>query len=360
MTKSAYIHIPFCNSICSYCNFVKTINVPDMIDKYLEALDQEIKDLYNQEQLNTLYIGGGSPDCLSVKQLQRLFLITNKLNLSKDIEFTIECNIENITEEKLILFKENKVNRLSIGVQTLNNKFLKYLNRNHTKDIAISNINLAKQYFDNISIDLIYAINNQTIEDLEADLKAFLLLDINHISMYSLIIEPGTKLYHEQTKPIDEDLDANMHDLIIKTLTLNGFNHYEISNFGKTNYVSKHNLAYWNNEEYYGFGVGASGYVNNVRYKNTNGFTAYMNKNYKKSEEFQTKELKMSYEMILGLRKTKGVNINKFNEKYQVDIFDIFDIKTLLEKKWLQLDNNQLFVPLKYEYVLNEILIYFI
>ena len=275
MVKSVYIHIPFCKNICTYCDFCKMYYNENWIDKYLESLDNEIKENYKNEKISTLYLGGGTPSCLPVIYLKKLFKIIDKINLDNNYEFTIECNIEDITEEKLKLFTLNKVNRLSIGIQSFNNKILKYLGRNYNSDIIDKKIKLAKKYFDNINIDLIYAVKNQTIKDLKDDIDRFLKLDISHISCYSLMIENNTILSNNNEKYIDEDLDRNMYDLICGKLK-EKYNHYEISNFAKKGYESKHNLSYWNNNEYYGFGLSASGYINNIRYTNTKNLSKYI------------------------------------------------------------------------------------
>ena len=333
--KSAYIHIPFCEHICSYCDFCKMYYNKDLVDKYLIELNNEIKKKYKGEKLKTIYKGGGNPSSLNIEQLSNLLNIIKIFNLEKDYEFTFECNIENITEEKLNILYKNKVNRLSIGIQTFNEKYLKFLNRNHNKKDIKEKINIAKKIgFNNINIDLMYAFPNQTLKELESDIDEFLKLDINHISTYSLIIEPHTKLYIEKTKNIDEDLDRKMYDLICEKLKQNNYNHYEISNFSKENYESKHNLTYWNNENYYGFGCGASGYIDNIRYDNTRNIQEYLKGNYIKDKEKLTKNITIENEFILGLRKIKGINIEKFNKKYD-NIFKYDVVNRLIKEKKL-------------------------
>lgn len=356
--KSAYIHIPFCKTICSYCDFCKMFYNEDLVDKYLLELKQEINKNYKGETLKTIYIGGGTPSSLNTKQLNKLLNIIKIFNIDKDYEFTVECNIENITKEKLELLYKNKVNRLSIGIQTFNEKFLKFLNRNHTKEEIKEKINLAKTIgFKNINIDLMYAFPGETLEELEIDIDEFLKLDIKHISTYSLIIEPHTKLYIDKIKNIDEDLDRKMYDLICKKL--NKYNHYEISNFGKTGYESIHNLTYWNNENYYGFGLGASGYINNIRYDNTRNINEYLKGNYVKNKEVLTKNIEIENEFILGLRKIKGINIEKFNKKYD-NIFKYDVVNRLLKENKLQKDEKNIFINNEYIYTSNNILIEFI
>ena len=359
--KSVYIHIPFCSNICSYCDFTKLYYNKNYIDKYLNTLKEEIELNYKNEMIDTIYIGGGTPTSLNTQELNKLFEIIKIFKTNKNLEFTIECNIENLTKEKLDLFKKNNVNRLSIGIQTFNNKFLKYLNRNHTKEDVFKIIKYAKEIgFDNINIDLIYGLKDQTLKDLEDDINEFLKLDINHISTYSLIIEPHTKLYIENEFNIDEELDLKMYELICNKLKDNNYIHYETSNFAKKGYESKHNLTYWNNLEYYGFGLGASGYIDNIRYTNTKNIDKYLNKEFILEKEVIDKKINMENEMILGLRKLKGVNINNFKEKYNIDLKEAFDIEDLINSNKLIIENDYIFINPNYIYLSNEILINFI
>ena len=279
--KSLYIHIPFCKSICSYCDFAKMFYNEFLALSYLDELSNEVNNNYKQDMLETIYIGGGTPSILSKKELNKLFSITNKLNIEPNYEFTIEANIADINEDFLKLCKNNKVNRLSIGIETINDKFYKFLNRKNNIEDIKNKILLAKKYFSNINIDLMYAFPNETMEDLKCDLDFFKSLDVEHISIYSLIIEENTKLYIEGIKPISEELDREMYYYIIDYLENIGYKHYEISNFSKEGLESRHNLNYWNNLNYYGFGLGASGYIENTRYTNTRGINSYLKGNYK-------------------------------------------------------------------------------
>lgn len=358
--KSLYIHIPFCNRICSYCDFAKVFYSKENIDKYLNCLEQEIISNYKKEKIETIYIGGGTPSCLSINELDKLFSIINKhIDLSNIKEYTIECNIESLTESKLKLFKENSVNRLSIGVQSFDKRVLKYLNRDDNVDI-ISVINLCKKYFDNINIDLLYGIPNMSLEQVKHDLDIFLSLDLPHISYYSLIIEPHTKLYIDNTKNIDEEEEYEMYTFIENTLEKNGYIHYETSNYCKPSFNSIHNLTYWNNEEYYGFGCGASGFIGNIRYSNTRSLTLYLKGNCNREIEEITKEIDMQNEMILGLRKLDGVNKNKFLIKYGINIYDSFDISDLTSEGKLIDDGENIKINKKYIYLSNEVLVRFI
>lgn len=359
MVKSAYIHIPFCNNICSYCDFCKLLYNKDFVKKYLDALEKEITNNYKNEILDTIYVGGGTPSSLNVLELNKLFSIIKIFKLSKEYEFTFEVNIEDITEEKLEILKENKVNRLSIGIESFNDKYLKYLGRNYTSDIIKEKVELAKKYFDNINVDLMYALKNESLNDLEEDIDKILKLDIKHISCYSLIIEKNTKLYIENTKYISDDLDSDMYDLIDKKLE-NKYHRYEVSNYSITSYESRHNLTYWKNNEYYGFGLGAAGYIDNIRYTNTRNLSKYISGSYERQEEVLTKEDKIKYEFILGLRLTSGLNKDNFNKKYGININEIEVIKELINKGLLIDDKINIYVPKKYFYVLNDILVNFV
>lgn len=358
--KSVYIHIPFCDTICSYCDFCKFIKNSEWVNKYLDELHKEIKDKYKGEVINTIYIGGGTPSSLNIEELKKLFDILKIFKLSSDVEYTFECNIENIDIEKLRLLYNNKVNRLSIGIQTFNDKYIHYLNRRHNKDMIKDIIRSAKKIgFKNINIDLIYAIKNQTLEDLNHDLDEFLNLDITHISTYSLMIEPNTRLYINNEENIDQDLDYEMYKLICEKLKNNGYNHYEISNFSKPGYESKHNLTYWNNLQYYGFGIGASGYVNDIRYDNTRSINKYLTSHYISESHMLTNNEKIENEFILGLRKMNGINKNIFKDKYGLDIKSISCVNKLLKEEKLIEDEKNIYINPKYIYVSNDILINF-
>ena len=244
MTYAVYIHIPFCEKICSYCDFCKVLYNEMLVDKYLDTLEREIRTVYVGEKIKTLYIGGGTPSSLNIRQLKRLFEIINIFDKECLEEFTVEANFESTTLEKLDLFKKSGVNRLSFGLESTNKKHLEFLNRNFDKNHAKEIVKYAKNIgIDNINTDLIYALKNETIEDVKKDLDFIIGLDIKHISTYSLIIEKNTLLNVLGTKNISEDLDFEMYEFICKYLKDNGFKHYEISNFCKDEYHSKHNTV---------------------------------------------------------------------------------------------------------------------
>lgn len=314
---------------------------------------------YKGEELTTLYIGGGTPSALNLNELNQLFEVLKELKRSSDCEFTIEVNIENIDTDKLELMYKNGVNRLSVGVQTLNEKLITYLGRKHDREMVFNRVELAKKVgFTNINIDLMYGIKNQTINDLIEDIKLYKKLDVPHISTYSLIIEKNTMLSVNKEEYIDEELDLEMYNLIIDSLS--EYNHYEVSNFAKKNYESKHNLTYWNNNEYYGFGLGASGYVRNERYTNTRNLTKYIDGDYISEKYLVREKEKLENEFILGLRKMSGINKIDFLEKYGYDVgkTDIVN-KLILESKLID-DGENVYIPKELIYVSNEILVDFL
>ncbi|WP_148877306.1 radical SAM family heme chaperone HemW [Streptococcus sp. Marseille-P7375] len=328
---SAYVHIPFCTQICYYCDFSKVFIKNQPVDSYLEHLIEEY-DSYDIKKLRTLYIGGGTPTALSAPQLAFLLeKLTDKLDLSYLEELTIEANPGDLDEEKIAVLKDSPVNRVSLGVQTFNDRMLKQIGRSHLeKDIYENIANLKKAGFDNISIDLIYALPKQTMEDVKTNVAKAIALDIPHMSLYSLILENHTVFMNRMRRgklPLPkEDLEAEMFEYIIAELEKAGFEHYEISNFSKPGFESRHNLMYWDNAEYYGIGAGASGYVDGVRYKNHGPIRHYLQAveagNARVQEEVLTLHEKMEEEMFLGLRKKSGVSKKRFEEKFGLSFED--------------------------------------
>lgn len=356
--ESVYIHIPFCKSICSYCDFCKLFYHGPWVTQYLNSLLLEIQDKYMGEEIKTIYIGGGTPSALSIKDLKYLFEIVGKFKVGEDFEFTFECNLNDINEELLTLLKENKVNRLSIGIESFNEDKLKFMERSHTFEEAVSAMKLARNLgFNNINVDLMYGIPGETLKDLKKDLEQILKLEPDHISTYSLIVEDNTKISNNGVIPIPEELDASMYEEICERLKNKGFIHYEVSNFAKEGKESKHNLTYWNNEEYYGFGLGAHGYIHGVRYENTRSITKYFKGEYVKSEELLSKEDKMYNELMLGFRKIQGINLKEFFRKYEINMQDAFELREVLKERELIVEDEYIYVNPEYIYVMNEILI---
>lgn len=361
IVDAVYIHIPFCNYICAYCNFCKVFYNKKLVTLYLKALKKEIISKYKNELITTLYIGGGTPSSLSLNELKQLFEILKIFNLAKDCEITIECNPDSLSKEKIKLFKNFGINRISLGVETINYKLQNILNRKTSKTKVISCIkDLKNNGFNNINVDLIYAIKGETISTLQTDLDFILSLDVPHISTYSLIIEPNTILKLQGVKNINTKLDREMYDIISTTLKNKSYIHYEISNFARNNYQSKHNLKYWYNKEYYGFGVGASSYLNNIRYTNTKSITNYINNKTIIEKEILSVKDKIFYEIMLNFRTNKGVDKEIFKDKYNVKIDELFDYKNLVKESILLEDNKYLRVDENYYYVLDKVVINFL
>ena len=350
--SSAYVHIPFCTQICYYCDFSKVFIKNQPVDAYLEHLIQETRS-YEIGKLRTLYIGGGTPTALSAQQLAYLLTELPKvMDLSEVEEFTIEANPGDLDTDKIAVLKDSQVNRVSLGVQTFDNKMLKKIGRSHQEQDIYDNIRYLKQAgFDNISIDLIYALPGQTMDQVKENVAKAIDLDIPHMSLYSLILENHTVFMNRMRRgklPLPkEELEAEMFEYIIEELEKAGFEHYEISNFSKPGFESRHNLVYWDNAEYYGLGAGASGYVDGIRYKNHGPIRHYLEAveagKARITEEHLTLEEKMEEELFLGLRKKTGVSKARFEEKFGVSFNQRYGlvVASLTEQGLLVPDDKQ-------------------
>jgi oxygen-independent coproporphyrinogen-3 oxidase len=327
MIEHAYIHIPFCLSKCKYCDFVSGESLR-FKDEYLAALHKEIVAKYQNEPLKTLYFGGGTPSLLEVEDIKNLISL---FKFQEKPEITLEANPETVTLEKFVEFKKLGINRISLGVQTFNNRILKFIGRNHNKDDILNAIQIIKEAkFKNISIDLMYGLPHQKFHILVNDVEIALTLGVKHISAYGLTIHKGSYFYEHRVRNLpDIDMQANMLEVFEYKLPKFGFKRYEISNFAKKGYESIHNCAYWENKNYYGFGLGASGYIKNLRYKNITDLKDYIkNPMLLCEEDYLTTKETMENEIFLSLRLTKGLNIQEFNEKYNVDFLKKYS-KTL-------------------------------
>ena len=350
---SAYVHIPFCTQICYYCDFSKVFIKNQPVDSYLEHLLQEFHS-YEIQKLRTLYIGGGTPTALSAPQLEVLLDgLTKNLDLSVLEELTIEANPGDLDEDKIAVLKNSAVNRVSLGVQTFDDKMLKKIGRSHLEKDIYENIDRLKLAgFDNISIDLIYALPGQTMEQVKDNVAKAIALDIPHMSLYSLILENHTVFMNRMRRgklPLPkEEVEAEMFEYIIAELERAGFEHYEISNFSKPGFESRHNLMYWDNAEYYGIGAGASGYVNGVRYKNHGPIRHYLKAveegNARIHEEHLSLREQMEEEMFLGLRKKTGVSKARFEEKFGTSFENIYGqvVRDLCHQGLLQIEDQQI------------------
>ncbi|GAA0789059.1 radical SAM family heme chaperone HemW [Hathewaya limosa] len=336
--KSLYIHIPFCKQKCLYCDFTSFVHREEFMDDYIEALSSELL-LYKDNIFKTVYIGGGTPTFLNIKNLNKLSKVIGKLKLTEDVEFSCEGNPGTFTEEKLRILKAMGVNRLSIGLQSFDNGLLKILGRIHDADEFLKSFNMARnEGFNNINIDIMFGLPNQKIDDLKDTLEKVIKLNPEHISAYSLIVEEGTpfyKLYEDRKSLPTEEEEREMYNYILESLKKNSYFQYEISNFSKPNKECLHNIVYWDLKEYVGCGLGAHSFLNQTRRENTHNIKEYMEclrqNRYPIIEEHKnTKKDSMEEFMFMGLRKIKGVNKEKFYENFKMYIEDVY--KEVIDK----------------------------
>ena len=359
MVNCAYIHIPFCEKKCNYCAFC-SYSLLKYKNDYIEALIKEINFLYKNKQtpLKTIYFGGGTPSLLEVSDVEK---ILKCFNFDSNTEITLELNPNSLSKEKLKGYKFLGVNRLSIGVQSFDDKTLNILGRGHNSKDALNAIFIAKdEGFKNISIDLIYGFNNQNWAH---TLKIAKSLDVEHISLYGLKIEDKTNFkLHPPKNLATSDKQADMYEEAVKSLE-EKFERYEFSNFAcSKEFYSKHNISYWKRREYYGFGLSASGFINNKRYTNTFNFKEYLNNPLKKDYYPLSTQENIEEEIFLGLRLKEGIDFCHINKKYNIDIYkkykNLFD--KYIENNFMEKTKNGVALTLKGVLVSNEILCNFI
>ena len=340
--KALYIHIPFCTYLCDYCDFTKLQYFSIFVDKYLHALKKEL-DSYDIKELNTIYVGGGTPTSLSIEELEQLLKIIKPYTDGVK-EYTFEANPDTLTIDKLELLNKYHVNRLSIGVQTTDDNLLKGCNRHHTYMDAVNAVNNARKVgFNNINIDSILGLQD-SIETVKEDITKIVSLNVEHISCYSLTVHEHTKFYINNRRELDDDIARSYYDIVSSILRENGYMHYEVSNFAKDGYYSLHNLTYWKDEEYFGLGLGASGYLNNVRYTNTKNLSTYLKGEFIDYKEDVSKEDDKEYFIMLNLRMIFGLSFKQYKNRFDEDLFlskkDI--INRLIEDKLLIKEDDRL------------------
>lgn len=346
-----YIHIPFCKRKCYYCDFISFCEKDELQEKYINTVIQEIEDFFNLNKnvkIKTIYIGGGTPSFIDGKYIEK---IMNTFNKEGVVEASIEVNPGSASLEKLKKYKECGINRLSIGLQSTEDRLLKKIGRIHNYNDFLATYNLAREVgFDNINVDLMIGLPGQTIEDVKSSLNKVIDLNPSHISVYSLIVEENTIIYNliEQNKIVlpDEELERNMYWYVKNYLELGGYEHYEISNFAKKGKMSLHNLDCWNQKEYVGFGASAHSYLNRKRFCNIGVLEEYIKdfKNTKEVQEVQSfYETKQEY-MLLGLRKIKGVCISDFKNKFGENPIFLFknELNKLIEEGLLEITTNNI------------------
>ena len=349
-----YIHIPFCKKKCKYCDFISFSCYAEKENEYVDSLLKEIENHeYIEKEVSTIYIGGGTPSIIDSKNIIKILeKIKSRFNVKKDVEITIEINPGTINKEKLEDYKLAGINRLSIGLQSTNNDILNFIGRIHTYEEFEKNYNLAKEVgFTNINVDLMLALPNQSMDILIDSLLKVINLNPNHISLYSLILEEGTELEKRiesgEYKFCDEDLERKMYHKTKSILEKNGYIHYEISNFAKKGFESRHNLSCWNQEEYIGFGLAAHSYYNKKRFSNIESIEEYIS-NINKGEydknivihERQDKPSEMREFMMIGLRKLDGVRISDFERKFRINplFYFRFEISKLTDEELIEVD----------------------
>ena len=349
-----YIHIPFCKQKCYYCDFVSYCNKDNLIEKYIQAVKKEIQLQEIIKEIDTIYIGGGTPSYIEAKYIKEILEEIKTKNISKEAEITIEVNPGTVTLDKLQEYKNCGINRLSIGLQSTQNNLLKTIGRIHNFEEFLETYKMARKVgFKNINVDLMLGLPNQKISDLKESLEKVLELKPEHISVYSLIVEENTpiadKIEKNELILPEEETERNMYWYVKNTLELNGFHHYEISNFAKKGFESKHNLNCWEQQEYIGIGTAAHSYVENVRYSNTENLEKYIDnieqgtpENNKIIHEVQNENDKKKEFMLLGLRKIDGIKISEFKKVFGDNPIYLFrnELKKLSDEELIEIDDD--------------------
>lgn len=361
-SKSLYVHIPFCEHICCYCDFCKVFYNQKSVDLYLKRLEKELQSLHIQRSYRTIYIGGGTPSCLNYQQLK--YLMTMFMPYCQDVEeYCIEVNPESMDDKKLMILKEGGVNRLSIGVQTFQEHLLPFIDRHHSNQEVLWLIQKAQEIgLNNISIDLMYGLPYQNQNDIQKDLDIVETLPIQHLSYYSLILEDHTVLKNRNYQLMDDESEYQINLLIDHRLEKMGLKKYEISNYARDGYQSKHNLAYWHYDNYIGIGIGACSKIDDQIIEHSRSLTKYLQGEETTTIFPQTKEDMMFNHIMMSLRLIEGLDIKAFEQCYQIHIFDYYQeaLHKNLEKGYLIIKNGYLKTTAKSIYCLNEILVDFI
>lgn len=321
--QALYIHIPFCEHICDYCDFPKLQYFRNFAKKYLDSLEKELCSYHIDHQLQTIYVGGGTPtaleDDLFLKLLQMI------APYSEDVkEYTFEANPESLSINKLKMMREYGVNRLSIGVESTDNSILAIINRKHTfEDVETAIFNARKMGFDNINVDLIIGLPNVTKAHLTKDIENILSLDVEHISCYSLTVHPHTVFHIKGIVEPQEEFAREAYDTVDTLLAEAGYIHYEISNWAKPGRESVHNYTYWKDEQYYGLGLGAAGYIKDIRYTNTRNLEEYNSGHYIAEKELVTIEDDKLYFIMLSLRTIRGIILSEYQQRFNEDFYEV-------------------------------------
>lgn len=332
-----YIHIPFCESRCHYCDFCSSIIDKNQVGKYFKYLKKEIMlydELLKNRIIDTIFIGGGTPSSVDEKYIGDLFDLLNRYEIKSDAEITIETNPNSLTLTKANAYKSFGINRISIGAQSFNDKILKTIGRIHTKKQiykAVENANKAN--INNINIDLMSSLPQQKFKDIENSLDEIKKLNPTHISYYSLILEENTKLFemyqHDDSPFVGEITDRKMYHYIVEKLRDMNYEQYEISNFAKDGYKCRHNIRYWKLKDYISFGMSSSSNIENLRYTNSSNFNDYytfIDKNKKPITFSETLSIqdRINEFIIMGIRLNDGVNIEEINKRFNIDFENLY------------------------------------
>ena len=359
--RALYIHIPFCEKICDYCDFTKLQYFRKFAIPYLDALKKEL-DSHHIEQLDTIYVGGGTPTALDDDLFKKLLEIIKPYTHGVK-EYTFEANPESLSLSKIKLLKEYGVNRISLGVQTTNDQILKQLNRYHSfSQVKQSINNLKSNDIDNINVDLILGLPHASEKVLKEDLKNILSLDVKHVSCYGLTVNPHTVLFNKGFKEPEGDVLRDFYNIAEEVLTKQGFIHYEVSNWAKPGFESQHNLTYWRNQEYYGIGLGASGYLNHIRYKNTINLSQYLMGASIKEKEVVSAKDKYVYQVMLNLRTKEGLSLKQIKEEFDIDLLKTHKnvIDDLIKQGLVEINDDVLVATYQGMMVLDQIIVKFI
>lgn len=356
--KHLYIHVPFCKTICSYCDFCHYVYNDEKANKWLNRLKKEFNECGN-EVYETIYIGGGTPTSLNDEQFEKLLKLI-KPHSSKTKEYTIEANPENLTLNKIKLMNKYGINRISIGMQSSSEELLKLMNRHHTFEDLKKKIDLLKENgIDNISLDIMYSIPTQTMKDLKKTLNDALSLDVPHLSLYSLTTEENSLFGKKGYKSLDEDTEADMYEYIVDTLNKNGYKQYEIANFSKVGYESKHNLGYWRYEDFRGLSCGSSSKIGKIRYDKTRDLNKYLNsKDIIESTYDLSKKDRMFENVMMSLRTLEGLDLKEFKKRYKADALDIYSEAIKKNENNIVINNGHM--RINNREILNTILVDFI
>ena len=362
MVEHCYIHVPFCKSICYYCDFCHVQYNRDLVKEWLNALKDELNHYPINNHLKTTYIGGGTPTSLEDDLLKELLELIKPYTSNVD-EYTIEINPETLTLSKVLLLKEYGINRVSIGIQAYQDHLLKMMNRKHTFEDVRNTVSLLKNNgITNIAVDIIYSLPTQTMDDLKETMEHVLDLKPSHVSIYSLQIEEGTVFYQKGIEPLNEDLEADMYDYLCDYLKEHGYEQYEISNFSLPDKQSKHNLAYWHYKDFYGFSCGASGKENHVRYDHTKNIKEYLKDPLYREEIPLTQKDEMFEMVMMSLRLVKGISKKEFQDKFNISIDEVYGKvnQQLIEQGLLIVDEESISCSEKGFPILNTILEYYL